>query len=244
MCCDSLEYLVVFFIICLHTSYSISIGFTTMISLPGWYRVHGLVQSSGACIWCGATGEDYWRLPGPVPVVRGRQKASLPTLDQTCWHRTTTTAGLQMVPRSDSAQVFVVRRINSRMLSWRWLSTLCNTSVAFWWNFLWIIWKHYDDSPQVSTTCRMFGRRQRESATWCWSLALRRCMRRLIWPCSTGCCVLLLTTTLLITWQPRTMWSSTTRLPTFILRSCLIGISFINNYLKLYCADGCDNLLF
>ena len=64
---------------------------------------------------------------------------------------------------------------------------------------------------QVSTTCRTCGRWRRASVTSCWSLATRRCTRRSIWRCSTGCCVSSWTTTLLTTWQPRTTWSSTTR---------------------------------
>lgn len=66
---------------------------------PGGHWVYGPVQSPSACVWCGASGEDHRRLPGPVLVVWGWQAQTFPTLDQTCWHRATSTTGIQMVSR-------------------------------------------------------------------------------------------------------------------------------------------------
>lgn len=57
----------------------------------------------------------------------------------------------------------------------------------------------------------MSGRHQKENAMSWWSQTLRRCMRRLIWPCWIDFCVLLWITTLQITWQQRTTSWSTTR---------------------------------
>jgi len=90
---------VFFKVTCLNSLYYNYLSVRTLSSFAGWYRVHGLVQPLGAGIWCGTPGENHWRLPGPVLVVRGRQETLVPTLDQTCWYRTTTAVSLQVVPR-------------------------------------------------------------------------------------------------------------------------------------------------
>ncbi len=65
----------------------------------GGHWVHGPLQSLGAGLWCWTSWKDHWCIPGSVPVVWGRQTQTFSTLDQTIWHRATSTAGVQMVPR-------------------------------------------------------------------------------------------------------------------------------------------------
>lgn len=76
---------------------------TFFFSCIGGYWVHGPVQPPGASVWCRATGENHRRLPWSISMVRSRQEAALPTLDQASWHWTTSPARLQVVSRSDWA---------------------------------------------------------------------------------------------------------------------------------------------
>ena len=65
----------------------------------GGHWVHGPVQSPHPRVRRGAPGEDHRRLPGPVPLVRGRQAPTLPALDQALRLRAATASHLQVVPR-------------------------------------------------------------------------------------------------------------------------------------------------
>ena len=64
----------------------------------GWNWVYGPVQPPDPRVRRGAVGEDHRRVPGPVPVVRGRQTTAVPTVDQTRWPGTTAGTDLQVVP--------------------------------------------------------------------------------------------------------------------------------------------------
>ncbi len=62
------------------------------------HRIYGLVQSSDPCVRCGATGEDYWRLPWPILMVWSRQTSLVSQLD-----KASPAVGVQVVPRNQQS---------------------------------------------------------------------------------------------------------------------------------------------